>query len=59
MKYFNPAGSVKDRVAKAMIEDAEEKGLLMERRASGSGTRASLNLFYFIAVYKYTKDCGA
>ena len=28
--YFNPAGSVKDRVAKAMIEDAEEKGLLKE-----------------------------
>ena len=30
MEYFNPAGSVKDRVAKAMIEDAEEKGLLRE-----------------------------
>jgi cysteine synthase A len=28
LEYFNPAGSVKDRVAKAMIEDAEEKGLL-------------------------------
>lgn len=28
MEYFNPAGSVKDRVAKAMIEDAEEKGLI-------------------------------
>ena len=27
-EYFNPAGSVKDRIAKAMIEDAEEKGLL-------------------------------
>ncbi len=27
-EYFNPAGSVKDRVAKAMIDDAEEKGLL-------------------------------
>ena len=26
--YFNPAGSVKDRIAKAMIEDAEAKGLL-------------------------------
>ena len=26
--YFNPAGSVKDRIAKAMIEDAEQKGLL-------------------------------
>ena len=30
LEYFNPAGSVKDRVAKAMIEDAEEKGLLKE-----------------------------
>ena len=30
LEYFNPAGSSKDRVAKAMIEDAEEKGLLKE-----------------------------
>ena len=30
LEYFNPAGSVKDRVALAMIEDAEEKGLLKE-----------------------------
>ena len=30
LDYFNPAGSVKDRIAKAMIEDAEEKGLLKE-----------------------------
>ncbi|MBQ8994723.1 MAG: cysteine synthase A [Oscillospiraceae bacterium] len=28
LEYFNPAGSVKDRIAKAMIEDAEAKGLL-------------------------------
>ena len=28
LEYFNPAGSVKDRIAKAMIEDAESKGLL-------------------------------
>ena len=28
LEYFNPAGSVKDRIAKAMINDAEEKGLL-------------------------------
>ena len=28
MEYFNPAGSVKDRIAKAMIDDAEERGLL-------------------------------
>ena len=30
LEYLNPAGSVKDRIAKAMIEDAEEKGLLKE-----------------------------
>ncbi|MGN1267454.1 MAG: pyridoxal-phosphate dependent enzyme, partial [Dorea sp.] len=28
LEYFNPAGSVKDRIAKAMIDDAEEKGAL-------------------------------
>lgn len=31
LEYFNPAGSVKDRIAKAMIEDAEAKGLLNAR----------------------------
>ena len=30
LEYFNPAGSVKDRIAKAMIDDAEAKGLLKE-----------------------------
>ena len=30
LEYFNPAGSVKDRIAKAMIDDAEEKSLLKE-----------------------------
>ena len=28
LEYLNPAGSIKDRAAKAMIEDAEEKGFL-------------------------------
>lgn len=28
LEYFNPAGSIKDRIARAMIEDAEEKGIL-------------------------------
>ena len=30
LEYFNPAGSVKDRVAKAILDDAEERGLLRE-----------------------------
>lgn len=30
LEYFNPAGSVKDRIAKAMIDDAEKKGILKE-----------------------------
>ena len=30
LEYYNPAGSVKDRIAKAMIDDAEQKGLLRE-----------------------------
>jgi len=30
LEYFNPAGSVKDRIAKAMIEDAEKKGVLKQ-----------------------------
>ena len=30
LEYFNPAGSMKDRVAKQMIEDAEERGLIKE-----------------------------
>jgi cysteine synthase A len=30
LEYYNPAGSVKDRIAKAMIDDAEQKGVLKE-----------------------------
>ena len=28
LEYFNPAGSIKDRIAKGIIEDAEKKGVL-------------------------------
>lgn len=34
LEYLNPAGSVKDRVARAMIEDAEKKGVLKPVRSS-------------------------
>ena len=36
LEYFNPAGSVKDRIAKAMIEDAEAKGRLKEQHRDRS-----------------------
>ena len=32
LEYFNPAGSVKDRIAKAMIDDAEARGALKPAR---------------------------
>ena len=37
VEYFNPAGSVKDRIALAMIEDAEEKGLIKAGETTPDG----------------------
>lgn len=50
LEYFNPGGSVKDRIAKAMIEDAESRGALkkvplslnLHPEIQGSGLRQSL-----------------
>ena len=39
LEYFNPAGSVKDRIARAMIDDAEATGKLKPGSASGSSGR--------------------
>ena len=43
LEYFNPAGSVKDRIAKAMIEDAEAKGLLKEGSTIIEPSRDAIN----------------
>ena len=39
LEYFNPLGSVKDRIALAMIEDAEAKGLLSQNSTIIEPTR--------------------
>ena len=38
LEYFNPAGSVKDRISLAMVEDAEAKGTLKSGHRQGRGT---------------------
>ena len=67
LEYFNPAGSVKDRVAKAMLDDAEAKGLLtkdsviIEPTSGNTGiglaavTGVLLNLFLPRAVHVHKK----
>ena len=52
LEYFNPAGSVKDRIAKAMIEDAEAKGLLKEGSVIIDTIRRSGKAGYGFDAYK-------
>ena len=56
LEYFNPAGSVKDRITKEMIQDALEKGLINEKPTSGntgiglSAVATALNLKIIITM---------
>ena len=50
LEYFNPAGSVKDRIAKAIIEDAEKRGKLKEGSVIIDKVRAEKPGFGFNAL---------
>ena len=60
LEYFNPAGSVKDRIAKAMLEDAEAKGLvnkdtvLIEPTSGNTG----IGLASVAAIYELILICS-
>ena len=56
LEYFNPAGSVKDRIAKAMLDDAEEKGLLKPGAVIIEPTRGNTGIGHAsVAAYRGDK----
>ena len=46
LEYFNPAGSVKDRIAYAMVEDAEKNGLL---QPGATNLRAEIRVWVWLS----------
>ena len=56
MEYLNPAGSIKDRIALSMIEDAENKGLLKESFLVGISSGAALFAAIKVANREEFKD---
>ena len=56
LEYFNPSGSVKDRIARAMIEDAEKKGLINKDTViiePTSGNTGNVINLRFLILWKF------
>ena len=53
LEYFNPAGSVKDRIAKAMLDDAEAKGLLKPGNHECGASQPAEGLWRRISAHRW------